>query len=231
MRETGDRYNLRCTGSQINIVDLLNSKTTIVSDKGVVVSDAIPRENVISWIDTIMEILLSPGTKQTKSLLGNMKTLQVVNGRKDELVITQQGHMSWSIYTYSGCALLTANKLYKKSWFDQNLVLRKLNYVKSILISAGKKLKPEHDIARRISDVGAVVLTYGGNSIICYESEISGSAVCNCLVNGLYHTLIYISVNTDTNEVNVFDKELHLLFSCPVDDSLLHFFSDDTEDL
>ena len=50
-------------------------------------------------------------------------------------------------------------------------------------------------------------------------------------VDRIYHKLIFVSVSEDKNEVNVFDKKLNLLFSCPLDDSIRYFYKDASEDL
>lgn len=227
MTEDGKRLFLSIRHDSFSITDNLTGKIFIATAPGCkVTACTLDSESIIKHIDNIQEALT------TFKRVNKWRSKEEPLSSNSTLIIREEAHHWWTI-SYGGLVAIVKNgSIITTKSFDVTLVLRKINFVRSILYNnTTQKLTPQLDTVRRIAECGAVLWNYKNHHIFGYECNISGCTMIDCFVDRIYHKLIFVSVSEDKNEVNVFDKKLNLLFSCPLDDSIRYFYKDDSEDL
>ena len=143
------------------------------------------------------------------------------------LVIREDAHFQWTAGLQGKAMSLKDNRAVTSPGFDKNVVLSRINKMYSDILSVGRVLSPKHDIVRRISDAGLLVWVHDKHSVVCYEKDVLGSTMCNCLIDGMYFKLVFVSVSDVDNTCTLFNSQLGEIITYPLDDSIKTFYKAD----
>lgn len=215
MREDGSRLSFSITKDSFSITDAITGNSIILK-KGTIISNTLDKKEVIDQIKNLQEALLTYKNRFAFKM-------DSIGTEADSVVIRTNAHFDWTISTPRGTAHLYNNFCKHDRDFDKTAVLRQLNRVHAALLTAGVRLNPKRDIVRRVVDIGAIVWKYEGHSILGYEQYVASDYITNCLVDGIFHDIVFVGVSKENEDVVLFDKECNVLFKTPLDESILLF--------
>lgn len=219
MHDDGRRLSFSIEDNAFIISDTLTGDLVIHRGEGFVKFD-IDRDVIYAHLKNLQEALVSFTPKRMFK-----KATSLSNSGK--LVIREDSHFHWTLGVRGKSAVLYDNVYVMSKGFDKDLVLRRINKVYAAVVSKNTCLAPKHDIVRRISDAGLLVWVHDGHSIVCYEKDVMGSTMSNCLIDGVYFKLVFVSVSDAEDRCTLFNTQLGEIISYPLDDSIKLFYMDD----
>lgn len=223
MKEDGSRLSISISveGDAFSIVDVFTSES-IIYKKGNFVVKTLDCSKVVTQLQNLQEALLS----FKPALTFGLKPF----GNDDTISIRTNEHFDWTINYKSSVARIKNNMVKHSTLFDSNYVLKYLNKVYSVLLTANTVLDPKRNIIRKISDIGAVIWKYEGHSILTYEQYVASDYITNCLVDGIFYDQVFVAVSKEAGTVKILDKkDLTELFEAPIDESVLLFHKETTD--
>lgn len=220
MKEDGYRIYLSYgSDSDFTVNEMLTGNNIIYQDDNYVM-DNLDKDIAIQHIQNLQTELLSCSRSAKIGLSFAMSY-------RNTLVVKEEGHNHWVINYKDKTAVVKDGKLTHALGFDINGLLRTLNKLHCKLLEKGISLNPKRDIVRRIADVGVLVWVYNGHSVVCYEKNINGITMKDCLIDGVYYDCVVVSSSKVMGTVNMFNKELNKeILEWPLDDSILAFYPD-----
>lgn len=222
MIEDGSRLSFSIDDKSFQITDTLTGKLVIWSN-GNFNAFNIDKQVVLTHVKNLQEALM---TFQPRHMFRPKQSLS----RNAKLVIREDEHFHWTLGLNGKTAVLSDNTYYIVGGFGREIVLRRINRLLAEVMSVGEQLSPKHDIVRRISDAGLLVWAYNGHSVVCYEKDVMGSTMSNCLIDGVYFKLVFVSVSDEDDRCTLFNTQLGEIITYPLDNSIKVFYKAD-EDL
>ena len=223
MKVDGARLSYVIRGCSYKIVDNTNGQYCIfnLGETPIVTMD---KKLAIDHLETLTYLLNSVQRKSTGLFHVHRKH------RTGEIKITEISHYNYEIVIDDCITCTLTDKFFTAPKGIEIIdILRNVNYVWSSLLQLKVTLNPARNIVRRIADVGVLVWVYRGQSIVCYENNICGSIMLNCMVNGEHYKQIYVSLNKEENLCELFDSNLQLICELPIDESILAYYSYDAD--
>lgn len=226
MKDDGARLSITCSANRFTITDNLTSKTIIYVD-GQFIQFTLDKEVVCTHLNNLQQSL----TTANKKHFGYKPFVKHTS--IEGITIMERDHYEYRLIALGKCADLNETTLHCQRGFDVYTALRFINMMYSTIIQSNRMLNPTYDIVRRIVDVGVLVWVHDGHSIVCYEANIEGLTMSNCLIDGQFYNIVVVSVNKDENRCTLFDTDLNIIIEYPLDNSILTYYSeleDSTED-
>lgn len=221
MKDDGYRLSFSFREDGFSITDNL-SGNMFISKAGKVIHNSLDTEIVQQHLKNIQEALISYSVER----LPFWKKLSGPAVESKEVLIFEESHYEWSVCCDGLKAKLKDNVLICDHNFQSMPVLRVINYAYSILLTATKSLNPKRDVVRRIVDVGLLVWVTGENSLVVYESNVQGTKMQNCLINGIYYPEVSVDIDY-TEQVSILrDSSNEELLRFPLDQSVLSYYTD-----
>lgn len=223
MKDDGARLSYVIRGCSYKILDNTNGQYCIfnLGETPIVTMD---KKLAIDHLETLTYLLNSVQRKSTGLFPVHRKH------RTGEIKITEISHYNYEIVIDDCITCTLTDKFFTAPKGIEIIdILRNVNYVWSSLLQLKVTLNPSRNIVRRIADVGVLVWVYRGQSIVCYENNICGSIMLNCMVNGEHYKQIYVSLNKEENLCELFDSNLQLICELPIDESILAYYSYDAD--
>lgn len=219
MHDTRHRLSFSLNYNKIVINDNLESGV-VLFENGVFSCFSIDKQVILQELRNIISAL-NKVKKQTMLKLNNKPFA------KDSLVINTVGYYQWQM-AYMGKGAYLCDTAFKvEMGFDIDKITSFVNKALAEVIRSDQILTPRVDIVRRIPDAGLLVWVYKGHSIVCYESNVDGSTMHDCLVDGTYYPLAIVSVSEESGECVLFTHELKEIITYPLDASITHFYKAD----
>lgn len=220
MKDDGYRLYLSLNDFNDYTINEMLTGNSIIHKGSNYISDSLDKKVVLQHIQNLQEALLS--SRKRVSLRMMAKASYSTN-----LVIKEERHDFWKITFNNKAAELHDGKLKYQPHFDITGLLQAINRLYCSLLAKGISLHPKRDIVRRIADVGVLVWVHDGHSVVCYEKNIQGITMTNCLIDGVYYDYVIVSSSEEMGTVNMFDKELNKeILEWPLDDSILAYYPD-----
>lgn len=219
MYDDGNRLSFSIDDKNFVITDTLKNKVAIYHGGGFTVFE-IDKNVVLGHLKSLQEALVSYSQKR---MFKRERSLSSSN----KLVIREDSHFHWTLGLRGKAAMLYDNVYVMAKGFDKDTVLQRINRVYAAVVSMNVCLSPKHDIVRRISDAGLLVWVHDGHSVVCYEKDVMGSTMSNCLIDGIYFKLVFVSVSDEENRCTLFNTQLGEIISYPLDDSIKLFYAVD----
>ncbi len=219
MIDTRHRLSFSLNYNKIVINDNLQSGV-VLYENGAFSSFSIDKDVVITELQNIIAAL-NMVKKQTMIKLNNKPVA------RDSLVINTVGYYQWQLGYMGKGAYLTNDTFKVEMGFDVDKITSFVNKALAEVIRSDKILTPRVDIVRRIPDAGLLVWVYNGHSIVCYERNVEGSTMHDCLVDGTYYPLAVVSVSEERGECVLFTHDLQEIITYPLDASITHFYKAD----
>lgn len=223
MIDKGHRLSFSIIGNNYSVTDNNTGNAVIYNNDRFIVRE-IPDDILIPFCENLEHLLCK--YKENASWL---RKSYLDNSNKDSVIIIEESHYVYNMLAFGKSARLTEIGFQKNLLFKTDRVLSLINRFHTLLISDSSLLKPMFDIVRRIPDVGVLVWVYDGHTVICYESNIMGSIMLDCLIDKTFYRLVYVSSNEDSNECNIFDGNLKLIVTFPCDSSILTYYPNDND--
>lgn len=220
MKDDGARLSITGDYDSFTVTDNLTNKT-IICTNGQFIRFDIDKEVVCNHLNNLQQLL----TTANKRHFGYKAFGKFAN--KEGITVMERDHYEYRIICSGKCADLNETTLHCQYGFDVYQALRFVGRIYSKVIQADKSLNPARDIVRRIVDVGVLVWVHDGHSIVCYEDNIEGLTMSNCLIDGNFYNIVMVSVNAAENRCTLFDAELNIIVEYPLDDSILTYYKEE----
>lgn len=219
MKDDGARLSITCTPCNFTITENLTSKSIIYRD-GKFVQFNIDKEIVCNHLKDLQQVI----STASKNCFGYKPFGKYP--KEDKVTIMERDHFEYRLVVHGKCGDLTESSLNCQFGFDIHECLRAINRVYAIILQANKMLDPTRDIVRRIADVGVLVWVHDGNTIICYENNIKGVTMQNCLINGDFYNYVLVGADVEKNTCTLFDENFNILIEYPLDESIKSYYSE-----
>lgn len=218
MKDTEHRLSYSLSDKEFNITD--NRTGDVIRYNGAsFTAFTIDKEIVIAGLQNLLEMLST--WKYSATVFFDTAPY------KNNLVILENSFLSWSMYLDGITATAGDGKIRKSPRFNEDKARSIIARCLGEIMRAGGLLKPKADIVRRIADAGLLVWVHGATSCVCYEKDVSGMTMSNCLVNGEYYEALLVSVSSIDQRVTLFTSELQEVAEFPYDKSIGFFYKPD----
>lgn len=220
MNKFTNTFNYSIADNRISILDIATSGTATWRDG--------------NWTSfTIDRDLLIRDCKALTAALMSKKAVRVgmadANYEEGAVTIESRDSGRWRIGVEGKTAIAGNGQVLVEMGFDISEAVKAVNRVLSAVISAGQILTPRVDIVRRIADAELIVWNYKHDSAVCYEKDIDGTCMNDCLINGDYYERVLVDVSRDSNSTTLFafdNGQLIPIVTFPYDASVSFFYKD-----
>lgn len=218
MKDSEHRLSYSLSEKEFNITD--NKTGDVIRYNGASFTVfTIDKEIVLTGLQNLLEMLST--WKDSATLFFDSAPY------KKNLVILENSFMSWSLYLDGITATASDGKCRRSPRFDKDKACSIIARCLGEIMRAGGLLKPKSDVVRRIADAGLLVWVDGATSCVCYEKDVDGLTMSDCLVNGTYYEALVVSVSALDQRVTLFTPELEEVADFPYDKSVSFFYKPD----
>lgn len=222
MKDDGRRLSISIRVNGFDIIDNVTGKH-IIKTNGQFVSFDLEKEFVLQHIDNLTEAI---ATYKDIRTIHNNKFPKI---REDVIIIREDSHYTWSVWVQGYSAVIGDYAFKRHFKFDKNALMSAINRVAAEVSTYGINLNPKRDIVRRIPDAGILVWVYEGHSVVCFEKNICGNIMTDCMIDGLYYKIVAVSSSRETGTTSLFTLELDILLTVPLDDSVMSYYPADED--
>lgn len=201
---------------------------TLVYSKGKWVAHTLDDNTVINHIKSLQEAMMTYKPIKASVFESKSNAITTTSG----ILIRENGKQDWSVCHEEHSAVLENNNLIYWRGFDYKIILNRINFMFTTLLSKGNVLNPKRDIVRRIADVGILVWVYNGKSLVVYEKCIHGCCMKECLINGVHYETVIVNSSRERGTATLFDisgDNMKELITLPLDTSILEYYPPDED--
>lgn len=221
MVEDGFRLSYSVTKANTNIIDMLTGNTLSLVNN-VIVTGTLDKDIVVNHLKNL-----------TEAAMRATRRYGLINrhgdSSKNMLIIREDKHNEWTVsFDGSGCTIVNG-VITTYRGFDYTAFLREVNRLYANIVNQTVPLNPKKNIVRRIADVGLLVWVYDGHSVVCYEDNVMGNYMLNCLIDGFHYDSVIVSTSRQNDITYILNNKLEEIIHFPLDESIESYYPCDDE--
>lgn len=216
MRDDGHRLTFSLGEKSFTIQDMLTGEL-VIYNRNTFITFSIDLQVLISHLQNLQEAIMTYPKKNKIFYKG------VILSSNDSFIIRENAHLDWTLSCAGQGAEISDMSIKCSSNFDWNDALKLVNNALSKIVYHENHMLTPASTARRIADVGLIVIRSENHSLVFYETNLFKQTICNCLLDGdFFKCLIAVPDNDET--FTLYTSGGDEVITIPVDASTRRFF-------